>query len=273
MSLAADQLSAWERDGYLVLPEFCPKSEVAALRAHMAELVAAFDPSEVATVFSTTAHTHAQDDYFLSSGDKIRYFFEDGALDPDGNLLVDRSVAINKVGHNLHNLDPVFTEFSRSPKFLGLAADLGFADPVLLQSMYIFKPPRLGGEVTWHTDHPFLWTEPQSVVGFWLAIDDATIENGCLWAIPGEHTQPARTRFRRNDTGAGTTMEVFDATPYDTSGKVPLEVEAGTLVVLHGTLPHASEPNRSALPRHAYTLHMIERDADYPADNWLQGVR
>ena len=58
--------------------------------------------------------------------------------------------------------------------------------------MYIFKQPRIGGEVVCHTDHTYLWTEPPSVVGFWFAIDDATTENGCMWALPGGHRLPVR---------------------------------------------------------------------------------
>jgi len=62
---------------------------------------------------------------------------------------------------------------------------------------------------------------------------------------------------------------VYDANPYPSEGIVPIEAERGTLVVLHGTLPHLSGPNRSDLPRHAYTLHAIDGAARYPRDNWL----
>ena len=134
--------------------------------------------------------------------------------------------------------------------------------------MYIFKQPGIGGEVICHCDHTFLWTEPQSVVGFWFAIEDATLENGCLWAIPGGHRIPVKSRFRR--IGSGTTTDVIDQTPYPTDELVPLEVEAGTLVLLHGSLPHWSAANTSDRSRHAYTLHVIEGGAEYPDDNWLQ---
>jgi len=134
--------------------------------------------------------------------------------------------------------------------------------------MVIFKPSHIGGEVTCHCDHSFLWTEPQTVVGFWFALDDATIDNGCMWAIPGGQTGGARTRFRRE--GAGTTTDVLDPTPYDMDALVPLEVEAGTCIAFHGSLPHWSGPNTSDQPRLAYTLHLIDGTAHYSADNWLQ---
>jgi phytanoyl-CoA hydroxylase len=135
--------------------------------------------------------------------------------------------------------------------------------------MYIFKQPHIGGEVTSHTDHTFLWTEPRSVTGFWFAIEDATLENGCMWALPGGQAIPVKQRFRRDGDG-GTTMEVLDDSPYPEDGLVPLEAAAGTLIVLDGALPHRSGPNRSDRSRHAYTLHVIERAAEYPDDNWLQ---
>ncbi|MGZ0229899.1 MAG: phytanoyl-CoA dioxygenase family protein [Acidimicrobiales bacterium] len=266
--LTTEQLTGWNRDGFLVLPDLYSASEISALRTRMAEMIDDFDPTTVSTVFSTTEGTHAQDQYFLSSGGATRFFFEAGALDQNGVLQVPKTEALNKVGHAMHDLDPVFSTFSRAPQIAELVADLGMAEALVLQSMYIFKQPRIGGEVNWHCDHSFLWTEPQSVVGLWIALEDATLENGCLWAVPGGHVLPAKNRFRRD--GDGTRMEVLDESPYDTSQAVPLEVKAGTVIVLHGTLPHASAPNTSDKSRHAYTLHILDSSADYPADNWLQ---
>ena len=268
-ALSANQLQDFQRDGFLVLPQFFGDSELGAVRDRMAEMVDEFDPDTVSTVFSTTEHLHAQDDYFLTSGDTVRFFFEEGALDDAGNLVVDKQVAINKVGHAMHDLDPVFDSFSRDPRIGKLVRSLGLIDPLLLQSMYIFKQPRIGGEVTWHCDHTFLWTEPQSTVGLWVALEDSTLDNGCLWAVPGGHvSQPPKGRFRRE--GSGTTMDVFDASPYDTASKVALPVEAGALIVLHSSLPHWSAPNTTDVSRHAYTLHVIDGAADYASDNWLQ---
>ncbi|KAG1648583.1 Phytanoyl-CoA dioxygenase 2 [Nymphon striatum] len=160
-------------------------------------------------------------------------------------------------------LDPVFDQFSRAPQVKQLIADLELANPLMLQSMYIFKQPRIGGEVTWHCDHSFLWTEPQTTVGLWIALEDATLDNGCLWAVPGGHiSQPPKTRFHRE--GAGTAMDVMDPTPYVTSAKVALPVKAGTLIVLHSSLPHWSAPNTTDVSRHAYTLHVIDGGANYP---------
>jgi phytanoyl-CoA hydroxylase len=170
----------------------------------------------------------------------------------------------------MHDLDPVFSAFSRTPQMAAVAKQVGLVDPLLLQSMYIFKQPRIGGEVNSHTDHTFLWTEPQSVIGFWIAIDDATTENGCMWALPGGHRIPVKSRSKLNTSRTATITEVFDKDPYPTEGLVPLEASRGTLVLLNGTLPHRSGPNLSDKPRHAYTVHVIDGQANYLDDNWLQ---
>ena len=256
--LTSDQLTAWERDGFLVLPGFASAEACDDLRVRADVLIAGFDPDEHRSVFSTKEQTRTSDEYFLTSGDQIRFFVEEE----------DHRV-VNKIGHAMHDLDPVFSGFSRNPALAEVARDIGLTTPLLLQSMYILKAPQVGGEVTSHTDHTFLWTEPQSATGFWFALEDATLENGCMWALPGGHRLPVRKRFRRDDAG-GTTFDTFDAEPYPTDGEVPLEAAKGTLIILHGLLPHRSEANRSARSRAAYTIHCIDASATYPADNWLQ---
>ncbi|HEX8851980.1 MAG TPA: phytanoyl-CoA dioxygenase family protein, partial [Pyrinomonadaceae bacterium] len=267
--LTVEQLAAYERDGFLVVEDFVSREECARLRERARELVTAFDPRGVVSVFSTREQTRTSDEYFLESGDKIRFFFEEDAFDAGGHLRQPKEHSINKIGHALHDLDPVFERFSRTPKLASLVADLGFTRPLLIQSMYIFKQPGIGGEVTCHQDNTFLYTEPPSVVGLWFALEDATRENGCLWAIPGGHTSALRARFLRAPAG-GTLFRTLDRTPFALERLAPLEVREGTLVLLHGSLPHLSRANRSERSRHAYTLHVLEGEARYPKDNWLQ---
>ena len=173
--LTTKQKNSFDENGVLVLPDFFSIKECDSLMSRMATIIDAAN-DESSTIFSTTDRTHSQEDYFLTSGDKIRFFYEQQSKDSTPSEL-----SLNKVGHALHDLDPVFSDFVRQEKVADLASDIGFVEPLLLQSMYIFKPPHIGGEVVWHTDHPFLWTDPPSVVGFWVALEDATIENGCLW--------------------------------------------------------------------------------------------
>lgn len=260
--LTSEQLAAWERDGFLVIEDFVSPERCDELKARAEELIAGFDPDEIQSVFTTHEQTRTSDDYFLESGDRISFFVEE-----------EDTRTVNKIGHALHDLDPVFDAFSRMDGLGELAEDIGMDDPRILQSMYILKAPHVGGEVTSHTDHTFLWTEPASVVGMWFAIEDATLENGCMWVLPGGHRLPVRKRFRRDPEG-GTAFDVFEDEPYPTSldgrDEVPLPARKGTLVLLHGLLPHRSDANRSDRPRDAYTIHVIDGAAGYPADNWLQ---
>jgi phytanoyl-CoA hydroxylase len=258
----------YERDGFVILEGFVAAATCDALKARAEQIVAAFEP-ETVSIFSTQEQTRTSDDYFLGSGDQIRCFFEADAFGPDGALRRPVAQAINKIGHALHELDPVFAAFSRDRTLAALAGELGLAQPLLVQSMYIFKQPFIGGEVAAHQDHTFLWTDPPSVTGLWFALEDATVENGCMWAPPGGHREPPRKRFHRAEAG-GTAFEVLDARPLSLEGMVPLEAPKGTCVVLHGLLPHYSGPNRSPRSRHAYALHVIEAAARYRADNWLQ---
>ncbi|HWW76421.1 MAG TPA: phytanoyl-CoA dioxygenase family protein, partial [Pyrinomonadaceae bacterium] len=83
------------------------------------------------------------------------------------------------------------------------------------------------------------------------------------------HRRGLKSRFLRAE-GGGTRFETFDGGAWPAEGLVPLEVRKGALVVLHGQLPHLSRANRSPRSRQAYTLHVIEAGARYPADNWLR---
>ena len=267
--LSEAMLADYRSAGVLVIEDFVPVDACRKLRERALQLVDEFDPQTVRHVFSTTKQTQLDDSYFYESGDKIRFFLEDDAFDEAGQLRQSKHDSLNKMGHAMHDLDPVFNAFSRTPELEAVTRSLGYEEPGIIQSMYIFKPPRIGGEVTCHQDSTFIYTEPESCTGFWFALEDATVENGCMHFIPGAHKMPLKQRNYRRDDGKFV-IETIDDTPWPEERKLPAEARTGTLVIFDGRMPHLSGPNLSDRSRHAYTLHVIDQSCHYPANNWLQ---
>ncbi|KAL6189973.1 hypothetical protein ACLB2K_036374 [Fragaria x ananassa] len=267
-NLSSDQVQFFNSQGYLVLESFATLEEIEAMRTRMDQLLHDFDCSAAASIFSTKNQQQLTDNYFLESVDKISFFFEEKAFGDDGSLKQPKELSINKVGHALHELDPVFKKFSYSEKVSGLLSSLAYKRPIPIQSMYLFKQPGIGGEVVPHQDNSFLYTEPQTCTGLWLALEDATVVNGCLWAIPGSQKNGLVRRLIRGEDGM-----TFDrpSPAYDPKDFVPIEVKAGSLVVIHGDLIHQSFENQSSKSRHAYSMHVVDTDGcKWAPDNWIR---
>ena len=263
------RLQQYLNDGFLVLEGFNSADACDELMHRAHELAHGYNYEGHPSIFQTNEQTRTSDDYFLNSGNNISFFFEKDAFDESGKLKNELFYSLNKIGHGLHDLDPVFDSFSRSHQMQELANDLQLSDYVIIQSMHILKHAKIGGVVDVHQDSSFLYTEPETCIGFWFALEDATKKNGCLWAMPGGHKTTLRSWFRKKEEG-GTESVVLDDTPVTTEGMIPLEVKKGTCIVLNGLLPHYSLPNTSGKSRQAYAIHTINKNAHYPKENWLQ---
>ncbi|WVZ24425.1 hypothetical protein V8G54_002969 [Vigna mungo] len=223
--LSSEQLQFFNSQGYLVIESFASGDEIESMMKTMEQLVDKFDYSSTASIFSTKNQQQLTDDYFFDSVERVSFFFEEKAFGDDGNLKQPKQLSINKVGHALHEIDPAFKKFSSSEKISSLMYSLGYKRP----------QPGIGGEVVPHQDNSFLYTEPQTCTGLWLALEDANTLNGCLWAIPGSHKNGLVRRFLRDEDGVK-----FDrpSPSYDKKDFVPIEVKAGSMVVIHGDLIH-----------------------------------
>lgn len=265
---------SFEQNGFAFVENFLSNEEVEVLRQESKRLI--FEESVKERKHQKFGNEiNARSEYFLNSGSTIGYFYEKKAFKEGTDELInpiDQSIA--KIAHALHYLNPVFKQASTSKKIKDVFKAINFQDPTILQSMVIFKNPKVGGEYTPHQDGSFLTTDPpEHVVGVWLALDDATPENGCLEFIPGSHKWPLLRRFVRtqnNDTGE--LLEWTDpANEYQDNQFVKVPVKRGDMVLIHGLVIHRSAANQSDRARWIYTFHAYDKaQSVYLNDNWLQ---
>ena len=312
----SDRCRYFDLFGFLHVPAFASKDEVQEMKTQMELLTHSWDPTVKTMTFSTLEEDNeaqGSDDYFLESASRVHFFTEATALNENGSLKVefetDKVRALNKAGHAMHIIPGAFQDYTNSTKVRSLVAELGWKDPVVPQSMYICKNPKIGGTVHSHQDSTFLFTEPrQSCLGLWLALDNATLQNGCLWVRPKSHREPVRRQFKRNpehftqdciekrsNRGRGDLTQpkmLFDVfcqdipwegklppgsePPFEgllNAGFIPIECKAGDLLAFPGTLDHLSLPNCSDDQRHTFQLHLVEGTSagvHWSCSNWLQ---
>ena len=276
MALSKEQLAKFNEDGYLLMKNFYTPEECDRLRSRCHQIIdeADLENHPRATFCSTEERNIKQvtGDYFLTSGDKIRFFFEDGAFGEDGKLVCNRKFAINKVAHALHALDPLYKEFTFSEKVKGICKSLALKKPAVVQSMCILKPPKLGSVVRPHQESSFLYTEPKTLFGFWLALEDADEENGCMWFAPGSHNRELTVRCLRETGKDGHVEMKIEGTPPDLLDDQfkSAAVKKGTMILFSGEVVHKSGKNDSDRSRNIYAFHVYDAGvAKWDERNWL----
>ncbi|KAL8977582.1 MAG: hypothetical protein Q9205_006645 [Flavoplaca limonia] len=192
---------------------------------------------------------------------------------------------IARLGCGIHQHLPLFRQLTHSAFHRSIATSLDYTTPLTTQSQLITKPAHVGGRINPHQDGCSSFTNPPSALTFWYALEDASLENGCLSVAPGSHlTEPLKERLAKGTEGGRPEFIQLRKPVWATSSAhggrgphqrreyeyLPLEVKKGTLILCHGNLMHASGANRSDKGRMAYIFTIIDGSVDCPADAYLR---
>ncbi|MBC8076296.1 MAG: phytanoyl-CoA dioxygenase family protein [Chloroflexales bacterium] len=145
--------------------------------------------------------------------------------------------------------EPRLRAIAEHPKLVALLKRLIGEPSDLFQDQALLKPPLMGREKPWHQDNAYFNLPPETqVVGVWIALDEATPENGCMYLIPGSHREGPVVHFKRRD------WQICD-TDVATGRSVVAPLKPGGMLVFHGLLHHGTPPSRSPQRRRAVQLH------------------
>ncbi len=220
--ISAEQGCAWDEQGWFVLED-------------------AFDPDTIGRVTSAIDPLEEEVTAFL----KTR---------PDGKLLIAEDGNITFTTHVVTR-DPVLRAFCAHRVFQDLLHDLIGPDVRLYWDQAVYKKPERPGRFPWHQDNGYTYVEPQQYVTCWVALTDATVDNGCPWVVPGLH--------HRGTLAHWTTDAGYQCLPDDPEGAVPAPVRAGSIVVFSSLTPHATGPNTTDGVRKAYIVQFAPDGARF----------
>ena len=221
--LSEEQAAAYNKDGYFIMESFLSNDEVESIRREITAIVDRYPdvPEELVQIEPAVRR---------------------GAVKPESIELGVRKL----FRMTLHS--ELFLSLAHHPKMVGIAVELIGPDVSLYQSMLLMKPPRFGGQKDWHQDNAYFRLEPNDVFGFWIALDDATVENGCMHVIPGSHRGGiGRHGGVADDYGLSSAPTGEDA--------VACVMNAGDALVFHGETYHYTPPNTTDLRRRALQYH------------------
>jgi len=251
--LSPEQAASFERDGCFVVPGFANASVCKEMLARVSELCA-------------RAEAGAQ------VADAIR--LPEPALRHAPGSSAERTSKLFRV----HRHEPVFHAFCRDPRLLALVAGILGPDVDCFLSQFIFKNPGALGQ-PWHQDAFYFPFDRRPQVGVWLAVTEATLENGPLWVLPGSHTE--RIHAVVPDQREHAQMAYVEIVDHDMSGARPVLLQPGDVLLFHGHLMHKSTDNRSAGMRAAMVYHYgqagtVDRTHEvrgFTLNDWLPVLR
>jgi ectoine hydroxylase-related dioxygenase (phytanoyl-CoA dioxygenase family) len=228
--LTSAQRAAWERDGFFIVPDFAAGSVCEAMHARAVELAREADGAGMAGASFVQPETKAN---------------------PAAREAEDR---VSKI-FAIHRDEPVYRSFVQGEAVLDLAAGLIGPDLDCFLSQFIFKNAGALGQ-PWHQDSYYFRFDRTPQVGVWLAVTEATLENGCLHVLPGSHREPVHKHVP--DRREGANLGYVEIVDHDTSNSIPVEMGVGDLLVFHSHLMHRSTDNQSDALRAAMVYHLAE---------------
>jgi hypothetical protein len=174
---------------------------------------------------------------------------------PDGRLFIADAEAITFAPHLVARCD-VARRLAAEPPLADLALDLVGPGVRLYWDQAVYKKPDRRRVFPWHQDNGYTFLEPQQYLTCWVALTDATVDNGCPWVVPGLH-RTGTLRHWWTDEGwrCLDDDEVADRA-------VPVEAPAGSVVVFSSLTPHRTGPNRSGAVRKAYIVQYAPDGAE-----------
>ena len=211
--------------GFIVVHDALPRREAEALRRE-AVAVCRGERGELATSFQNEALEAA-----FPAPEALR-------------ALSDKEVLKHFLCiYQAHKTSPLIHEYLGHPVIREVLTRVIGPNVKCMQSMLFIKAAGKPGQA-WQQDEDFIPTRDRSLAGAWIALDDAVVDNGCLWVIPGSHRPGILwPMYPHDDPRYDCTSMSYDF-PYNDEDAVPVEVPAGAIVFFNGYLLHKSEPNR-----------------------------
>jgi phytanoyl-CoA hydroxylase len=163
-------------------------------------------------------------------------------------------LTVRKMNHCAES-DPVLMRHAKNEKILDIVECLLGPDIKLYSSQAFMKPPG-GVEKPYHQDSPYFTIEPMSLTTCWIALDDVTLENGCLWVVPGSHRLGPLPHSEKWEIGDRVDMRIPE-TAFDRNLEVPITLRAGSCSFHHSLLLHMSHPNQTPHPRRGLAFHYM----------------